>query len=290
MRYRGGDIPEGINVTPTHPLKEFAIFVGGSLLALALLFVAVGWFAGLLVVKLPVKYERRLGLWYGKVFDTHSDDPKIQRAEAYLQERVDALTKGIPGQPYPLTVTVNCSPQVNAFAVPGGGIIVLSGLLKKLKSEEELSMVLGHEIGHQMHRDHLRALGRSLALTVPMLLLGMTDQSGFTTTFVNRTAGLLMLRNSRQAEIEADDFGIERLKTIYPDPAPAIELFKVFATLQPGLVNKLPSWTMTHPQPEARYERLHQMLGVDDQKLPAGKPLPADLFKDLCSDVTATSF
>ena len=45
---------------------------------------------------------------------------------------------------------------MNAVALPGGNIVVFAGLLKEIKSENELAMILGHELGHFAHRDHLR--------------------------------------------------------------------------------------------------------------------------------------
>ena len=63
------------------------------------------------------------------------------------------------------------------MALPGGQIMVFSGLLKKVNLENELAMVLGHELGHYAHRDHLRGMGRGLGVTLGLAMLFGQDSA-----------------------------------------------------------------------------------------------------------------
>ena len=66
----------------------------------------------------------------------------------------------------PFHVYVTEVDDINAIALPGSNIIVFSGLLQNIQSENELVMVLGHELGHYAHKDHLRGLGRGLGISL----------------------------------------------------------------------------------------------------------------------------
>jgi Zn-dependent protease with chaperone function len=99
------------------------------------------------------------------------------------------------------------------LALPGGGVVVTSGLLDILETEEELMFVLGHELGHFVHRDHLRGMGRAI---VVQLLLGMMSL----TTGVDASLGLeiafgaMTSAHSREQEVHADAVGAEVLATL----------------------------------------------------------------------------
>ena len=69
--------------------------------------------------------------------------------------------------PYPLQVNLVESETPNAFAFPGGKIVVFSSLLDSVQSENGLAFVLAHELSHFQNRDHLRGMGRSIVFTAP---------------------------------------------------------------------------------------------------------------------------
>ena len=79
-------------------------------------------------------------------------------APVVIDELVLTLTKALPSNPYAFRVSVVDSPVVNAFAAPGGYIVIYKGLLKYTKSPEELAGVLAHEIEHVIHRHVTRML------------------------------------------------------------------------------------------------------------------------------------
>ena len=106
------------------------------------------------------------------------------------------------------------SPEVNAFALPGGYIYVTRGILAYLNSEAELAAVLGHEIGHVTARHSVRQMsaeqGANIGLTIASIFVpGLRSQSVGNLT--NMAAGALLSGYGRDHELEADRLGAEYL-------------------------------------------------------------------------------
>ena len=85
-------------------------------------------------------------------------------AVAAVQEMTHRLTEAIPENPYTFEITVVKSDVVNAFALPGGYIVVFTGLMKKAESPEEVSGVLAHELNHVLQRHGLERIVKQLGL------------------------------------------------------------------------------------------------------------------------------
>ena len=88
-----------------------------------------------------------------------SGDPAAGELEGRLQAIVDRLAAELPPSELAYTVHVADSPEANAAVIPGGHIIVMRGLVDEVQSENELAMILGHELGHMRRRHHLKRAG-----------------------------------------------------------------------------------------------------------------------------------
>jgi predicted Zn-dependent protease len=151
------------------------------------------------------------------------------------------------------------SPQMNAFCMPGGKIAFYTGILKTLKlNDDEVAMVMGHEIAHAL-REHGRervaknmALRLGAAVTSSVLGLGHTGQ-----TLVGQGAQLAMLKFSRGDESEADLVGLDIAARAGFDPRAGIALWQKMS-----LVNKKapPQWLSTHPAGENRIAEIRKHL------------------------------
>ena len=95
----------------------------------------------------------------------------------------------------------------NALAFPGGLIVLTTGLLDGLGSENELALVLGHELGHYAGRDHLEGLGRGLALAFTLGIFG-AGESGSAAGLAALAAQLAARGHDREQETLADAFGL----------------------------------------------------------------------------------
>ena len=104
--------------------------------------------------------------------------------------------------------TVLDSPDINAFALPGGYIYINRGLMSYLSSEEELAAVLGHEIGHVTARHSVRQY--SQAQLMGILSTAVEINSGRTAgNLANLASGALLSGYGRDMELEADDLGAQ---------------------------------------------------------------------------------
>ena len=154
MKYTPTLLTKNVNVSITHPLREFAILTAGILGALILVYVLLGFALEWVVVpRLPQSVERSLGeLFLGNY--AVEDSPERQ----YLQGILDRLVEHEPSRTLDYQIHVEDSPMVNAMALPGGHIVLYQGLLDRVESENELAMILGHELGHfaENHGQHFQ--------------------------------------------------------------------------------------------------------------------------------------
>ncbi len=230
--------------------------VGGTLLALI-----VGlWFGSDLLVRLavdriPVEWEEKLGEVAYRDFLGHQDVMKEGPAVAAVQEITQRLTQQIPDNPYKFQVTVVKSDVVNAFALPGGHVVVFTGLVKKAESGEEVAGVLGHELNHVLQRHGLERILKNVGvMTVVAIVIG--DQRGLVGLMRQVGVELLTLKFGRAQETEADLTGLHLLHQARIDPAGMITFFQRLAEHDEGRVELL----STHPMSTGRAKRLQAEL------------------------------
>jgi len=149
----------------------------------------------------------------------------------------------------PLQVEVLTSPVPNAFALPGGKIYLLNGLLQKAQSADELGGVLAHEMGHISHRDHTRMMIQRGGVSFLIGLLWGDITGSTAVIFVTRS--LFEVSYSREAEENADAFAIEAMHALGRSPAPMGELlFRITGAEGSRTIGILAS----HPLTEDRRE------------------------------------
>ena len=157
------------------------------------------------------------------------------------------------------------SKQINAFCMPGGKIAFYTGILDQLKlNDDEVAMVMGHEIAHAL-REHARErMGKSAAtnigasLLTQLLGLGQVGQ-----TVTNYGAQLLTLQFSRDNESEADLVGMELAARAGYDPRAGVTLWQKMSAANKGAP---PQWLSTHPSGTTR-------IGDIEANLPKVMPL-----------------
>jgi Zn-dependent protease with chaperone function len=146
--------------------------------------------------------------------------------------------------------------QVNAFCMPGGKIAVFTGLLEKLKAtDDEVAMVLGHEMAHAL-REHAReriakskGTGALLSFGAQLFGLGQLGE-----TAANIGTQLITLKFSRDDEIEADLVGLEIGARAGFNPQASVSLWEKMARASSGSGG--PAFLSTHPSGPDRLRRL----------------------------------
>lgn len=243
---------EGINVSDVHPLAEAATLIVG----LTAIFVAIALLLIFLIEValyfVPVDVETRL--FAGWMPEDVAIVASADERGPVLQSLVDRLADHWADAPYDFRVEIDDSGVANALALPGGLIIVTQGLLEQVESENELAFVLGHELGHFRNRDHLRALGRGVAISLVVAVVTGNDVAG-----LGIKATDLTLRGfSREQETRADEFGLAVVHAEYGHVDQAARLFERWSEERThGSV--ITVYLSTHPQPGDRAQRLRDI-------------------------------
>jgi len=192
------------------------------------------------------------------------------------QAALDALVRKIDrGQP-PVRVRVANIGMVNAVALPGGNIIVFRGLLQESKSGDEIAGVIGHEIGHVRKRHVVQALMRQAGLSV--LLGGFGGDTG---GYLN---SMLAASYSREAEAEADDYAIRRLKSARVSPDDTADFFARMAAQEAKLGNAAAAmgYVSTHPLSQSRERAFRGSKKAGSVYAPVLDPAQWNALIDIC--------
>ncbi|MFQ5874295.1 MAG: M48 family metallopeptidase [Dehalococcoidia bacterium] len=221
--------------------------------------------------RVPVSWEEHLGssvVEHLAPLGMQCDDPTRARA---IDEIITVLTAPFPKSPYTFRVIVVNDPTINAFAAPGGYIVLLRGLLERTQTAEELAGVLAHELQHILQRHATRALIQHVS--TGLLLAAMTgDASGATAYGLEGARILGILRYSRRNEEEADAAGMRMILEAGIDPRGMIGFFELLGksgTEAPSILKYL----STHPSTEDRIQKLKSLAG-------GAQPRPAKLLQN----------
>lgn len=161
-------------------------------------------------------------------------DPALSTYVRSIGNRLGAVSDR--ALPYEFVVINSSVP--NAWALPGGKIAVNRGLLLELQSEAELAAVLGHEIVHAAARHGAQAMQRGILLQGAVLVAAVAarnnDYSDLAVGAAGLGAELINMRNGREAELEADAYGMRYMSRAGYDPQAAIDLQETFLRLSEG--------------------------------------------------------
>lgn len=270
MKYTPKILTENVNVSQPRPFKEFLILVVGIFGSLMLLYWMMGVTLDILVEKVPEEIETALHQAWSKSYPLEPSSPAEQKAQALL----DSLVEYLPVDQREFKVHLIDSQDVNAVALPGGHILLFSGLVEKVESENELAMVLAHELGHFMNRDHLRAIGRRGVVVFFSAIISGTE-SGLT-DLLSGTINLSEMKYSRSQETAADQYGIDLVYKKYGHVSGAFDFFK--RCLAEEKIPEFLQFTLSHPHDKNRLEFLKEEAARLDYPADAEKtPLDPEL-------------
>ena len=253
------------NVAPQHPLKDFAVILAWLLVIAAGVFWLMGLAVDAVVDRLDHEDEARL-VALMPTQSAPAGKPAPQQVK--LQAMVDGM-RACAGLRLPATVTVNQSEHANAAVLPGGHIVVFSGLTDQVKSENGLAFVLAHELAHITQRDHLRAMGRGVVLFgISAVLLG--SDSGLT-ELLAPVSSLGHATYSRTREAAADAAALRTLNCRYGHAGGATELFESIRA-RDGDGFALSHYVASHPAMSERIGALNGAIRTGGMKVGAVLP------------------
>jgi Zn-dependent protease with chaperone function len=241
MKYTARVPETNVNVTPISPLWDFFVLLSATIGIIVGIYLFLGLSVDFIVPRLSPEIEQKIGgVFLNSMAGSDASTEKTKTVQMLLDKLQEQSTK----LPYKLTVHLHDSPVVNAVALPGGNIIVFSGLLEKMGSENELAFVLAHEIGHYSNRDHLRGLGRSLVfMMISTTLFGAESSIG---NLLAKSLNITEMGFSRNQESHADEFALEVLNRCYGHVGGAADFFKKLSEGQK--THRMKHYFSTHPE------------------------------------------
>lgn len=227
-----------------------ALWLGIILAAFASLFllgyfVLLPWLANWGASKIPKEYEIELGReLYKSVLQGEAIDTKRTKAiNQFFMELGTPLD-------YPIHITVVKKDIANAFALPGGGIVVYSHILDSMQSYEELAALLAHEFSHIQLKHATRNIFQTLSGRL-LLSVFIGDLGGVSAVILQQADNLRSLGYSRSFEKEADENGLKILAQNKIDSEGMVRLFEQLGREEMIELNEMFS---THPDIENRIE------------------------------------
>lgn len=217
--------------------------------------------------------ERSAGQQYAQLLEQarsnralgNADHPQVRRLRAIAQRIIPfALAWNPRARDWQWEVNLIGSGQINAFCMPGGKIAFYTGILNKLKlSDDEVAMVMGHEIAHAL-REHARERMGKSAVTHGAARIGGAIAAGvfgidprLTDGLARGGANLLTLEFSREDESEADLVGLELAARAGYDPRAGVTLWQKMGAASKGAP---PQWLSTHPSGGTRIADIERNL------------------------------
>ena len=212
-----------------------------------------------------LQYQQTLGQASKQHALGPADHPQVQRLRSIMDKIIPFASAWNPrAQQWKWEVNLIGSNQINAYCMPGGKIAFYTGILNKLQlTDDEVAMVMGHEIAHAL-REHARErmgkgkateLGFRLGGSLLSGLLGIDPRIG--DAVAQTGANLASLKFGREDESEADLVGMELAARAGYDPRAGVSLWQKMAANNKGAP---PEWLSTHPSGNTRIAEIEANL------------------------------
>ena len=207
-----------------HFERSWRWVVVGIVVAIGVSFASIRWglpaAAEHIADALPVSAHETVSIGTMATLDKIMLEPSNLDAakQTEIRARFDKLTNAVPSNDFTLTLHFrNMLGTPNAFALPGGDIVVTDALVNLAQHPDELDSVMLHEIGHVLEHHGMQHVVQASALSL-VLALALGDLSGIGEVAVGVPVFLLQSSYSRKSEAEADEFAFSEMAELGKDP------------------------------------------------------------------------
>lgn len=240
---------------PIFSLSTWILLFSAGLLAVVVTFFAIGadWLSGALAQTIPVSTEAEIGKSFFEQTLSNSPATRDSATVAVLKKCAQIVEGFSNGRAYAFRVVIVEDSIKNAFALPGGYIVIYRGILELMENQDEFFGLLGHESGHVYLQHGFKRIIRSalIGLTVAVVF---GDVGGISAILIDNSQALLNLAHDRAEESAADNFGFEALEKKGADTFGIVTLFEKLDNAN-GDKQMLP-FLSTHPETGARITEL----------------------------------
>lgn len=201
--------------------------------------------------------EKRLGYLLARYYQLISPISRDPEVNAWVNGIFERLKAAAPRSRYRYRIHVINSPQINAFALPGGTVFIYRGMLDFAKSDDEVACVLGHEIAHAARRHGMKRVRRNFAAQA---LIAKLFENSDDLQALGQVAALFTAQSySRKNEDESDALGMKIAADAGYDPSGATTLWERMNS-RFGSRKGLEGWLSSHPSHEARIQNTRKWL------------------------------
>lgn len=249
----------------------FAIVLAAIIAVPLALILGMDHITGALARHVPVEWEQKLG---SEVFDQYKINGHLlpdEKAKALLEPLVQPLLDANTDQRFTFNFHISRDDEVNAFALPGGQVVINSGLILKAQGAPELLGVVAHEMAHVTQQHGIRNImgTAGIYLTVNALL---GDMTGLLALIADAAPFLINQTYSRSFESEADREGVALLHRAQIDPQGLVTFFETLKQEEEKKLKELAgednselakstlSLLSTHPTTDDRITQLRALI------------------------------
>ena len=271
------NIKRQLNKLKGHRILNWSVLIATLLLIVALplsFFLYIDAVTAIVAKNIPIEWEEQLG---EKTFAQYQFDHEIIETDEeveQLSKLTSVLTQQVEGDRYDFNIYIANDPSINAFALPGGYVVIHTGLILKADSAEEMLGVLGHEISHVTKQHGIRnIIATASVYLMAQALIG--DVSGILAIIAGAAPLLLSQQYSRNFESEADKEGYALLTKANIDPRGLVDFFKKIIEEEEKAKRKLAETSeeavkllevtldffSSHPATDERIEEIELMIG-----------------------------
>jgi beta-barrel assembly-enhancing protease len=253
IKRRPGKIdPQGIFKMNKGFLKEWLLLTAAILLTIVLSISAYMLFVPQTHNDVFIGLEGKLKGLIKKQIEAEDDINRNKIVNSAIQKIKERLEEKLENNPYKIEILVVNTPDINAFTLPGGLIVVNSALLRACDNPEDAASVIAHEMGHVVHGDSMKKISRDFGITALLTLTGGPNSS----TIKKILKGTIDNKFSRQQEEDADQFGCELLEKSHIDPVHFANFLTKLKKKEGKLLNNpLMRYLSTHPLTKDRIKK-----------------------------------
>jgi len=259
-----------------NPTTRWPIWLGAGTFAIAsiagIFLFLIPSLASTVVQLIPVSFEQKIGSQsrdqiVGVLESARPEGEgfvcKADEGMRVLQKRADEIANLLES-PFPINITVIKIGIPNAFALPGGQVILLSGLIDDAKSGDEVIGVLAHEIAHVVRRDPLQV---SLKQTGTALLISLLVGDVFGGTVISGVGSTVIESGySRDAEAASDIMAVTALNQLGLTARPLADFLSRLSKSD-GIAAAIPEFLSTHPSGEYRADNIRNLSQANGRAL-----------------------
>ncbi len=200
-----------------------------------------------------IKAEYQFGLQMAKQMQSNSVLTQSVSVDSIAEKLTDKLNTKRKFNFYIIS-----SPEINAFALPGGFVFFTDSLLNFCAgSEDEIAFVLSHEIGHVIKGHSFNRLLAEYSLATIGKFIRVTGV--FQAAVKEITSRYLASKYSRDNEFEADNFGVRLMKAAKFNPGGAVSFFDKLSQLKEGR-SEFPAYFSSHPTTDERIKNVAELI------------------------------